>query len=349
MLKDEREQYSTGGGDDKGMPTVTERYDAVIDNDIKILNSDERESYLNSGTGLFGTGFGARAGQALGGFGEGKRLVQDLKDVKRQMYDDTPVPELINRINSRFAEAGVDYIVSDKFGVTKKAEGGKVQFAEGGSLLADDMLVEEELPIEETHTMPDGTEMPGETHIEEDIIPEEPEVPMESDDNMEDGYLDFILDKALSPEEEGILMSKLEQDEELSVLFDRVVDVAQEFAGAGPVEGPGSGVSDSIPARLSDGEFVFTAAAVDVIGADNLMVMMKDAEAQAGDRQELAEGGSPEDETVTMPVTQAKEPKVRIARETVDSKRGLLEEDEISKNVKSKLLLDNREGRHVQS
>ena len=348
MLKDEREQYSTGGGDDKGMPTVTERYDAVIDNDIKILNSDERESYLNSGTGFFGTGFGARAGQALGGFGEGKRLVQDLKDVKRQMYDDTPVPELINRINSRFAEAGVDYIVSDKFGVTKKAEGGKVQFAEGGSLLADDMLVEEELPIEETHTMPDGTEMPGETHIEEDIIPEEPEVPMESDDNMEDGYLDFILDEALSEEEEDMLMSRLEQDEELSMLFDKVIDVAQEFAGSGPVEGPGSGVSDSIPARLSDGEFVFTTAAVEEIGADNLMAMMKDAEMKAEERQGLAEGGEPDEETVTMKVQEQKEPKVQIAKATVNSTKGLLDEDEISKGIKSKMMLDPNQ-RHVRS
>ena len=66
-----------------------------------------------------------------------------------------------------------------------------------------------------------------------------------------------------------MLMSKLQQDEQLSMLFDKVVEVASEFAGSGPVEGPGSGVSDSIPARLSDGEFVFTAKAVEEIGADN--------------------------------------------------------------------------------
>ena len=34
------------------------------------------------------------------------------------------------------------------------------------------------------------------------------------------------------------------------------------FAGGGEVEGPGTGVSDSVPARLSDGEFVVTAKAV---------------------------------------------------------------------------------------
>jgi len=115
--------------------------------------------------------------------------------------------------------------------------------------------------------------------------------PMESDDDMEDGYTKFIMEEALSEEEENMLTSKLEQDEELSMLFDKIIDVAQEFAGSGPVEGPGSGVSDSIPARLSDGEFVFTAKAVEEIGEDALMSMMKEAEAAADERQGFAIGG----------------------------------------------------------
>jgi hypothetical protein len=41
---------------------------------------------------------------------------------------------------------------------------------------------------------------------------------------------------------------------------------------------------------LSDGEFVFTAKATEQIGADELMRMMKDAEADA-DRQGMQEGG----------------------------------------------------------
>ena len=123
---------------------------------------------------------------------------------------------------------------------------------------------------------------------------------MEPDNEMEDGYTRFIMEEALSEEEEDMLMSKLEQDEELSMLFDKVIDVAQEFAGSGPVEGPGSGVSDSIPARLSDGEFVFTAKAVEEIGEDTLMSMMKDAEAAADKRQGLAEGGMPEDNNVNV-------------------------------------------------
>jgi hypothetical protein len=204
--------------------------------------------------------------------------------------------------------------------------------AEGGSLLADDMAVAE------THMMPDGTEMPGATH-EEDMAP---------DGEMEKEFLDFILDEALSPEEEDMLMSRLEQDEELAMLFDKVIDVAQEFAGSGPVEGPGSGVSDSIPARLSDGEFVFTAKAVEEIGADNLMAMMKEAEMKAAERQGLAEGGLPEEETVTMEVQEQKEPNVQIAKAAVNSTRGLLDEDEVSKGIKSNMMLDPNQ-QHVRS
>ena len=127
---------------------------------------------------------------------------------------------------------------------------------------------------------------------EEATIPKEQEQDMMPDEQMEDEYLDFIIDQSLSPEEETSLMSKLEADPELSVMFDKLMDTATEFAGAGPVEGPGSGVSDSIPARLSDGEFVFTAKATEQIGADRLQSMMDDAEAEADAmRQDMQEGG----------------------------------------------------------
>jgi hypothetical protein len=179
------------------------------------------------------------------------------------------------------------------------------------------------------------------------MMPNEPEEEMLPDDEMEDEYLDFILDEALDSEEEDYLMSQLQGNDQLSEIFDKVIDVAQEFAGSGPVEGPGSGVSDSIPARLSDGEFVFTAKAVEEIGADNLMSMMKDAEMKADERQGLANGGEPE-ERVELPVEEQKEPQVRIVKETVDSTKGLEDEDEISKGIKSKMMLDPDQ-RHVRS
>ncbi len=178
----------------------------------------------------------------------------------------------------------------------------------------------------------------------------EQEPPMESDEEMEDNYLDFILDEALTEEEEDMLMSKLEQDEQLAMLFDKVVEVASEFAGSGPVEGPGTGVSDSIPARLSDGEFVFTAKAVEEIGADNLMAMMKDAEMKADERQGMANGGEMDEETVVVkgddePARQ----EIRVVKETVDAAGRMVEdEDEISKNIKSNMMLDPNQ-QHVRS
>ena len=152
----------------------------------------------------------------------------------------------------------------------------RMGYEEGGSLLSDDMSMEEQ-----------------ETPMMLEAMPE-----MASDSEMEDSYLNFIINEALSEEEEDMLMSKLEQDEQLSILFDKVVDVAQEFAGNGPVEGPGTGVSDDIPARLSDGEFVFTAKAVEEIGEDTLMSMMKDAEVAADERQGLFLGGTPDEEEI---------------------------------------------------
>jgi len=183
------------------------------------------------------------------------------------------------------------------------------------------------------------------------MMPNEPEEDMLPDDEMEDEYLDFILDEALDSEEEDYLMDALQSNEQLSMIFDKVIDVAQEFAGSGPVEGPGSGVSDSIPARLSDGEFVFTAKAVEEIGADNLMAMMKDAEIKADGRQDLAEGGQPEEDTVEMPVDKsASKQDIRVVKTTVDNGgKGIMDEDEISKGIRSKMMLDNRTGRHVQS
>jgi len=114
---------------------------------------------------------------------------------------------------------------------------------------------------------------------------------MVPDEQMEDDYTDFIIGESLTPEDEEYLLTALEQDDRLSMIFDQVVDTASEFSGAGPVEGPGSGVSDSIPARLSDGEFVLTSKATEEIGPDKLQGMMEQAEQDADVRQMRQEGG----------------------------------------------------------
>jgi hypothetical protein len=206
---------------------------------------------------------------------------------------------------------------------------------EGGPMM-DEPMVEESMMDEPM------VEEPMMEQPEEDMMPEEEMLP---DDEMEDEYLDFILDEALDNEEEEYLMSQLQDNDRLSEIFDKVIDVAQEFAGSGPVEGPGSGVSDSIPARLSDGEFVFTAKAVEEIGADNLMAMMKDAEMKADERQGLAEGGEPEEEeTVVMPVEQpATQQDIRVTKTTVGAEASQQEvNDLVDEEVKKSMLRGSR-------
>ena len=100
------------------------------------------------------------------------------------------------------------------------------------------------------------------------------------DEEMEDedmGDMDAIIDtSALSEEEEKILDDAIEMHPELEAIIPKIV--ATEFTDDGEVEGPGTETSDSIPALLSDGEFVFTAKAVKHLGVDKLRKMMKQAE-----------------------------------------------------------------------
>jgi len=120
---------------------------------------------------------------------------------------------------------------------------------------------------------------------------------MVPDKQMEQDHLDFIINESLDAEEETYLMEMLQADDRLSMIFDKVMDTASEFSGDGPVEGLGSEVSDSIPARLSDGEFVMTAQATDEIGSDNLQNMMDSAEEASDNRLKVAMGGNIQDES----------------------------------------------------
>ena len=254
-------------------------------------------------------------------------FMEKVGDKSNQVIDNVVIPYM-RKTGKSFAE-GLDYV------------GNKV--AEGGQKAAD--MIDE---LEERFKKQEGGEIDNQMSML--MGKQEPEQEMLPDEEMEDNYIDFILDEALTEEEEDMLMSKLQQDEQLSMLFDKVVEVASEFAGSGPVEGPGSGVSDSIPARLSDGEFVFTAKAVEEIGADELMRMMKDAEMRADERQGMANGGEMDEETVVVkgddePARQ----EIRVVKETVDAAGRMVEdEDEISKGIKSQMMLDPNQ-RHVRS
>ena len=264
---------------------------------------------------------------------------KDAQDIVRQ----------INELEKKMIEEKAE--VADRM---RKADGGMPGDLDKDGKMSEyeqarqDAIEESMAKRKDRNGMQDGGEIDNQMSIL--MGQQEPEKEMLPDEEMEDNYIDFILDEALSEEEEDMLMSKLEQDEQLSMLFDKVVEVASEFAGSGPVEGPGSGVSDSIPARLSDGEFVFTAKAAKEIGADNLMAMMKDAEANADARQEMQDGGDVEEEMVTLePDQEPARQEIRVVKETVDSpNRMIADEDEISKSIKSSMMLDPMQ-RHVRS
>jgi hypothetical protein len=153
-----------------------------------------------------------------------------------------------------------------------------------------------------------------------DLIPMEEEQEMLPDEQMEDDYTDFIIGESLTPEDEEYLLTALEQDDRLSMIFDRVVETASEFSGSGPVEGPGTEMSDSIPARLSDGEFVMTAKAANEIGPDNLQGMMEQAEVEADDRERriMQAGGyveeAQEEQQEEQEIVRAIQPKERQGR-----------------------------------
>lgn len=195
-------------------------------------------------------------------------LAEQVKYYK-QLINAAKTPEEQQQVNKMFGDmlpvilreiqggAGEELVPKSKY------MGGRMDKNEGSLMMPPEM--ESDMPVD---TYPN-------------IPPEEMDEAMESqlpDAEMEDKYLDFVLDESLDDEEQSYLMNALEADPKLSQIFDKVVTTASEFTGAGEVEGPGTGVSDSIPARLSDGEFVFTKKATDQMGADNLQVMMDDAE-----------------------------------------------------------------------
>ena len=171
-------------------------------------------------------------------------------------------------------------------------------------------------------------EIPEDTY--DNISPEEAEEQAEDmlpDDEMEEEYLDFVTQEILEEDEQEYLFKALDDDPRLEEILDKVILSATEFAGSGEVEGPGTGISDSIPARLSDGEFVFTRKATDQIGADNLQMMMDDAErAYDGGLMAMAEGGMAEDPQgqimdTTSPYAVQKETEDDVERQMLYSSR----------------------------
>ena len=179
------------------------------------------------------------------------------------------------KIKERIGELQFNKIVMNKTNVKKAATGGlmggdprlgKVEdvgyqaYAEGGEVEDKGMTIPELSPEAETSM---------EMQMEDAMTPSE-----DYDMNVE-AQVDTSV---LTSDEEQLL-------EEVIEMHPNIMDVivkltTKEFTGEGEVDGPGTGTSDSIPAMLSDGEFVFTAKATKQLGVDRLRKMMKSAEAE---------------------------------------------------------------------
>jgi hypothetical protein len=198
---------------------------------------------------------------------------EDIRNIMERMVERDSKP---SQDKSEELKAKAAQIKKDKQAI----EASREPRVEGGS-----MLIPPEMEVTEEE-MPLDTYTPDEQAMAEQV----------PDEEMEDSHLDFILGETLDESEQDYLMNALDADPKLNDIFDRVITSASEFSGEGEVEGPGTGVSDSIPARLSDGEFVVTEQATDEIGADNLQTMMDDAEREAdahggGVKERYAGGG----------------------------------------------------------
>jgi hypothetical protein len=179
------------------------------------------------------------------------------------------------KIKERIGELQFNKIVMNKTNVKKAATGGlmggdprlgKVEdvgyqaYAEGGEVEDEGMKIPELEP---------QAEISMEMQMEDAMTPSE-----DNDMNVE-AQVDTSV---LTSDEEQLL-------EEVIEMHPNIMDVivkltTKEFTGEGEVDGPGTGTSDSIPAMLSDGEFVFTAKATKQLGVDRLRKMMKSAEAE---------------------------------------------------------------------
>ena len=138
------------------------------------------------------------------------------------------------------------------------AEGGEIDFDTEGSML------DPEIPLNFEEDYSDRREASDFPAFEEEISAE--------------GEEDILT--GLSPEDQEILFQALSDYPELKEILNTLGTTSspEVFDEEGSVEGPGTGTSDSIPANLSDGEFVFTAKAVKQLGVDKLRKMMAKAE-----------------------------------------------------------------------
>ncbi|WP_347852361.1 hypothetical protein, partial [Planktomarina sp.] len=107
-------------------------------------------------------------------------------------------------------------------------------YAEGGKLpdLTGDGKITQADVLKGRGVFQEGGEVPVDTYPN---IPPEQMAAVEAsqlpDTQMEEDYVDFVMNEALDQEEQTYLMNALEGDPQLSMIFDKVVDTASEFTG----------------------------------------------------------------------------------------------------------------------
>lgn len=275
MVPPEREKYGLGSGVSKikrvidaGMAKVNKRLDKLsgVDEDSAGRTAADRGAVIGKDRTKAFENTAQIKGGAVGATVVGTGAAFNSKDLPKK--DRTAFEKKFRKARNEgkktFMFQGTEYNTNLR---EEKAEGGSLMMPPE---MAMDMPVEEESIEEPVMDVPEDT-YPNAT-------PEELENAQEPDEVVEQDQMEMVLNQALDTEEQQYLMNALEGDEQLSQIFDKVLTTASEFSGSGEVDGLGDGLSDSIPARLSDGEFVITKKATDQIGADNLQTMMDDAE-----------------------------------------------------------------------
>jgi len=196
---------------------------------------------------------------ATGGLMGGDPRLGRVEDVGYQAYSKGGLTdyELVQLKNMGYdvKKFGIEHyggsnVLKDVLKVNKYAEGGEVE-DKGMTIPELSPEAETSLEMQMEEAMPEGEEddMNVEAQVDTSVLDSEEEQLLEEVIEMHPGIMDVIV--------------KL---------------TTKEFTGSGEVDGPGTGTSDSIPAMLSDGEFVFTAKAVKQIGVDRLRKQMRAAE-----------------------------------------------------------------------
>ena len=181
---------------------------------------------------------------------------------------------LFDPSRARYASGGLSSALEEKIlddpGYRAYEEGGivipELQGAQDAGMPVD-MLAQDEVDMRKNE-------------MEEMSDEEMPDMEVESEDILDD--MEVNVDTSmLTAKDEEVLEDAIESFPELMEIIPKMLVATgsvKEFTGEGEVEGPGTGTSDSVPAMLSDGEFVITAKAVKQIGVDKLRKMMKKAE-----------------------------------------------------------------------